>query len=88
MIGTNDLCAEMGIPSEFGHPRVVAAYEAVIAAARKHSRWIGMGGVPTEQGMAPYIGMGVRFILSANDTGLLLGAAINRAKGLRSLQPT
>jgi 2-keto-3-deoxy-L-rhamnonate aldolase RhmA len=32
MIGTNDLCAEFGIPSEFAHQRIVESYERVIAA--------------------------------------------------------
>ena len=27
LIGTNDLAAEMGIPGEFGHARIVGAYE-------------------------------------------------------------
>ncbi|MEJ0068022.1 MAG: hypothetical protein WDO24_04025 [Pseudomonadota bacterium] len=27
LIGTNDLTMELGIPGEFTHPKVVAAYE-------------------------------------------------------------
>src|SRR4051812_16337584 len=50
MIGTNDLCAEFGIPSEFAHQRIVESYQRVTAAARKHDKWVGMGGVPTEDG--------------------------------------
>ena len=29
LIGTNDLSAEMGVPGEFAHPKVAAAYETV-----------------------------------------------------------
>jgi 2-keto-3-deoxy-L-rhamnonate aldolase RhmA len=32
LMGTNDLCAEMGIHGQFGHDRVVEAYRALIAA--------------------------------------------------------
>ena len=33
LIGTNDLCAEMGIPGDFGNDRVADAYRTMIAAA-------------------------------------------------------
>ena len=85
MIGTNDLCAEFGIPSEFAHERIVASYERVIAAARKHDKWIGMGGVPTEDGMARYIRMGVRFVLSGADLSFMMAGATARASALRRL---
>jgi 2-keto-3-deoxy-L-rhamnonate aldolase RhmA len=35
LIGTNDLCAEMGIPGQFGDPRIEEAYRKVIEACRK-----------------------------------------------------
>jgi 4-hydroxy-2-oxoheptanedioate aldolase len=85
MIGTNDLCAEFGIPSEFAHERIVASYERVIAAARKHDKWIGMGGVPTEDGMARYIRMGARFVLSGADFSFMMAGATARAAALRRL---
>ena len=86
MIGTNDLCAEMGIPSEFGHARVVQSYERAVAAARKHNKWVGMGGIYTEDLLGRYINMGVRFILSGNDFSFMMGAATTRAKALRALE--
>src|ERR1051326_3051159 len=66
LIGTNDLCAEMGIPGQIGHADVAKCYEAVIAACRKQGKWPGMGGVYVEDLMAKYIGMGVRMVLSGN----------------------
>lgn len=86
MIGTNDLCAELGIPSQFNHPRIVEAYERMGAAARKHNKWTGMGGVPTEAGMAQYINMGVQFILSGADFSFMMAGAIARANALRGLE--
>jgi 4-hydroxy-2-oxoheptanedioate aldolase len=85
MIGTNDLCAEFGIPSEFAHERIVESYGRVIAAARAHGKWAGMGGVPTEEGMERYIRMGVRFVLSGADFSFMMTGAIARATALRQL---
>src|SRR5204863_7907136 len=42
LIGTNDLCFEMGIPGQFNDPRVAQAYQKVIAACRKHGKFPGM----------------------------------------------
>jgi len=84
LIGTNDLTMELGIPGEFGHAKVVAAYERVIAACRKHGKWPGMGGIYTEDLMAKYIDMGARFILSGADLGMMMAGATQRAKFLRN----
>ena len=43
LIGTNDLCAEMGIHGDFGNERVAEAYRTMIAAARKHGKFPGNG---------------------------------------------
>ena len=83
LIGTNDLAAEMGIPGEYGHVRVAGAYEAVVAACRKHNKWPGMGGVDTEELMQKYIGMGMRLVLAGNDGGFLMAAASQRATLVR-----
>jgi 2-keto-3-deoxy-L-rhamnonate aldolase RhmA len=85
LIGTNDLCVEMGIPGELGHAKVNAAYERMIAACRTHGKWPGMGGIYDEQLMQRYIGMGARFILGGGDLGFLLGAAVERAEFLHSI---
>lgn len=86
MIGTNDLCAEMGIPGQYGDPRVAEAYRTVIAACRKHGKSPGMGGVVDHALMEKYIGMGMRFILSGNDTGFLMAGARERANFLHGLK--
>lgn len=86
MIGTNDLCATMGIPSEFGHERVVAAYERVIAACHKHSKFPGMGGVTADDLMTKYFQMGMRFILAGADFSFLMEAAKARTAFLRTIE--
>jgi len=86
MIGTNDLSLEMGIPGELGHAKIIAAYEAVLAACKKHGKWPGMGGVGDLELVRGYVGMGMRFILGGNDVNLLAQAAAERATALRGLR--
>jgi 2-keto-3-deoxy-L-rhamnonate aldolase RhmA len=83
LIGTNDLCAEMGIPGQFDDARVEDAYRKVIAACKKHGKHPGMGGVYDPPLMARYIGMGMRMILSGGDLGFLMAGAKARAGFLR-----
>ena len=84
LIGTNDLCVEMGVPGELGHTKVVDAYAHMIAACRKHAKWPGMGGVYDDKLMQRYIGMGARFILAGGDHGFLMDGAAKRATLLRT----
>ena len=86
LIGTNDLCAEMGIPGQFSDRRVEDAYRAVIAACRKHGKHPGMGGVYEPKLMEKYIGFGMRFILSGGDMSFLMAGARERASFLRGVK--
>jgi 2-keto-3-deoxy-L-rhamnonate aldolase RhmA len=88
LIGTNDLCAEMGIHGDFGHERVADAYQAMIAAARKHGKFPGMAGVYNETIMPRYIEMGARFILSGQDAAFMAAGAAQRTGFLRKLSPS
>ena len=85
LIGTNDLCMEMGIPGEFGHDRVVAAYDKVIAACRAHGKHPGMGGAYAPQLIERYIARGMRLILSGNDFSFLMAGARAQAAGVRAM---
>ncbi|HKA44451.1 MAG TPA: aldolase/citrate lyase family protein [Burkholderiales bacterium] len=84
LIGTNDLCAEMGIPAQFADARVESAYKTVIAACRKHGRFPGMGGVYDPRLMSKYIGLGMRFILSGSDLSFIMAGARERSTALRA----
>ncbi len=83
LIGSNDLCAEMGIHGDFGNERVAEAYRAMIAACRKHGKFPGMAGIYNEAIMPRYIEMGARFILSGQDAAFLLAGAAARTGFLR-----
>jgi 2-keto-3-deoxy-L-rhamnonate aldolase RhmA len=86
LIGTNDLCAEMGIHGQFADPRVEQAYRKVIDACRKYRIHPGMGGVYDPKLMAKYIGFGMRFILSGGDMSFLMAGARERANFLQGLK--
>ncbi|HEX3399514.1 MAG TPA: aldolase/citrate lyase family protein [Acetobacteraceae bacterium] len=89
LIGTNDLCAEMGIPGDFGNDGVADAYQKMIAASRKHGKFPGMAGIYNEPIMQRYIEMGARFILSGADAAFLMASASQRTGFLRkTLQQT
>ena len=83
LIGTNDLCAEMGIHGDFGNDRVADAYAKMIAACKKHDKFPGMAGIYNETIMPRYIGMGARFILSGQDASFLMAGAAARTGFLR-----
>jgi 2-keto-3-deoxy-L-rhamnonate aldolase RhmA len=86
LIGTNDLCFEMGIPGQFNDPRVREAYTKVIAACRKHGKFPGMGGMYTAELLQRHIDMGVQLILSGSDFSLLMQAGKARADLVRGFE--
>lgn len=86
LIGTNDLCFEMGIPGQFNDPRVAEAYKKVIAACRKHGKFPGMGGMYTPELLERHIGMGVQLVLCGSDFSLLLQAGAARAQLVRGFE--
>jgi len=86
LIGTNDLCAELGIHGKFTDPRVEEAYRTVIAACRKHGKHPGMGGVYEPKLMEKYIGFGMRFILSGSDLSFMMAGARARTEFLRGVK--
>jgi 4-hydroxy-2-oxoheptanedioate aldolase len=86
LIGTNDLCAEMGIHGDFGNERVASAYTRMIAACVKHRKFPGMAGIYNEAIMPRYIEMGARFVLSGQDAAFLMAGATQRTGFLRKLK--
>ncbi len=80
LMGTNDLCLEMGIPGKIDDPRVGTAIDSVVAACRKHGKWAGLGGVYTKKLLKSYISRGMRMILAGNDVSLLMAAATDQAQ--------
>jgi 2-keto-3-deoxy-L-rhamnonate aldolase RhmA len=86
LIGSNDLAAEMGIPGQFDHERVEEAYDKALAAAQKHGKYVGLGGIYDEALVTKFVGKGVRFILGGADLGFIMSAASARSAFLRGLE--
>tara|TARA_B110000483_G_scaffold39532_1_gene48911 strand:+ start:1142 stop:1918 length:777 start_codon:yes stop_codon:yes gene_type:complete len=84
LIGTNDLCMEMGIPGDYSNPKIKEAYYKVISACSKFNKTPGMGGVYDEELMSEYINMGMKFILSGSDLSFMMASAKQKSKNLRS----
>jgi len=84
LIGTNDLCMEMGIPGDYSNPKVKEAYVKVIETCKKYGKTPGMGGVYNEELMSEYIKMGMKFILSGSDLSFMMQSATQRSKTLKS----
>jgi 4-hydroxy-2-oxoheptanedioate aldolase len=87
LIGTNDLCAEMGIPGDFGHERVADAYGRMIAACNKHGKFPGQAGIYNEAILPRYIEMGARFVLAGQDAQFMMNGATARTAFVRKLHP-
>ena len=82
LFGTSDLTMEMGMPGQFDHPDVQAAYKTVIAACTKHGKWAGMGGIPSQEQLKKYFGFGIKMVLAGSDLSFMMDAASARAKAL------
>lgn len=85
LIGTNDLCAEMGIPGKLGDPKVRDAYAKTAEACRKHGRALGIGGIKDGPILEEIVKMGGRFIMGRIDSALLQQAASAEVTALRKL---
>jgi 2-keto-3-deoxy-L-rhamnonate aldolase RhmA len=88
LIGSNDLCTEMGIPGELRHPKLKQAYETVARACAKHGRVLGVGGIRGDiELQKELIGLGARFMIAGNDAAYLAAAARKDVETLRKIGP-
>ena len=85
LIGTNDLCAEMGIPGQIDHDRVRAAYQTMADACKAHGKAIGIGGIKEGPMLEDIVAMGGRFIMGCVDSALMAQAAAKEVAEFRKL---
>ena len=87
LFGTNDLTADMGIPGDYENRQVREAYACAIAAAKKHGKHVGVGGLAGRPKLiAEFVKMGARYVSTGTDLGFLLSAATEQAKQVRALE--
>ncbi len=86
LIGSNDLCAELGIPGQLRHPKLREAYEISAKACRLHNKFLGVGGIRRDIELhSDLVRMGARFIISGSDVTYLTAAARSDVEALRAL---
>ena len=86
-IGTNDLCGELGIHGEYGHPLVRDAYARTIAACRKRGKHVGVGGLPSRPDLiADFVAQGARYVSIGSDLSFVLGDGAEKAKFVHGLK--
>ena len=86
MIGTNDLCAELGITGQYDHPLVRDAYARTIAACRAHGKHAGVGGLGSRPDLAAeFVRQGARYVSTGADLGFLLEAATRQAGAVHAI---
>ncbi|QJP17360.1 aldolase [Starkeya sp. ORNL1] len=72
-IGSTDLSTELGVPGDYRHERMRAAYEEVAAAAKAHGKWMGVGGVRNDMEYLTWlVSIGVQYLSGASDLGFIL----------------
>ena len=87
LIGSNDLCGEMGIVGQYDHPKLKAAFERAIAAARKVGKHVGVGGMATRDDlMTQFVRMGARYVSSGTDLSFLIAACTAKARFVQGIE--
>lgn len=87
LIGSNDLCTELGIPGQLRHARLREAFDATAAACRAHGKILGVGGIRGDLELqSDLVRMGARFIIAGSDVTYLMAAARKDAETLRTIK--
>jgi len=86
LIGTNDLLADWGLTGQYGHARVRDAYARVIAAAQRHGKHVGVGGLASRPDLAAeFVRMGARYVSTGTDLAFLMAACTEKAKQVKDM---
>ena len=81
LVGSNDLCGELGITGQYDHPLLRDAFDRSIKAAHKVGKHVGIGGLAARDDlMTQFVQMGARYVSTGTDLAFLIGAAAQRAK--------
>ncbi len=87
LIGSNDLCSEMGITGQYDHPKLKDAFARTIEAARKVGKHVGMGGLAARDDlMTQFVQMGARYVSTGTDLAFLLAACTQKARFVHDMK--
>ena len=87
LIGSNDLCTELGIPGQVRHPKLREAYEIVARACSTHGKALGVGGIRQDMELVKeLLALGARFIVAGTDVSYLASAARKDTDALRAFK--
>jgi len=79
--GTNDLCAEMGLFGQHGHPEIKALHERLLAVCRAQGLPLIAGGIGNLEILQDYLALGTApHFLTGSDIDLLLEGARTAAQ--------
>jgi 2-keto-3-deoxy-L-rhamnonate aldolase RhmA len=73
-IGTSDLSFSLGLRGEQNHPQLDRAIAKIVAAAKKHGKFLGRPGL-TPADIKRFQKQGFRFFMTATDLGLMAAGA-------------
>jgi len=78
LVGSNDLCTDLGIPGQYDNPLYIQSVEKIIAAGVKAGKPIGIGGIGGRLDLLErFFSLGATWSLSGGD-GSILQAGMNK----------
>jgi 2-keto-3-deoxy-L-rhamnonate aldolase RhmA len=87
LVGSNDLCNEMGITGQYDDPRLSEAFSRAIAAARAVGKHVGVGGLASRNDlMTQFVRMGARYVSTGTDMAFLQAACAEKARFVREIR--
>jgi 2-keto-3-deoxy-L-rhamnonate aldolase RhmA len=79
--GANDFTAELGVPGQYGDPRVTAAVTALAGACKRHGKVLMVGGIGDPARLRELDALGVCPLrMTGTDTDMLYAGAAARAE--------
>jgi 2-keto-3-deoxy-L-rhamnonate aldolase RhmA len=82
-LGCNDLLMEMGLPGEFGSPRLAPIVSRLLRVCAEHGKFAGCGGDRDLGRQREFMAAGGRFLTTDSDLGFLRLEATRKTRALR-----
>jgi 4-hydroxy-2-oxoheptanedioate aldolase len=87
LVGANDLCAEYGIPGQYGDSKIKDGIKRTIDACRKHGKHVGLGGLTSRPELiAEFVSYGARYVSMGSDLNYMLDGCAANAKFVHDLK--